>query len=147
MPHNFISATLLVCERVLDQPDGILSAIRIVDAFSFESNPKLTLDEQPIEMQVLVITKFQPGDHEEHSLQLELIRPDGAVALIGDYKGARSESQRFPQFPGGINLMASVRVVPTQMGTHYWRVTLDGEVVAMTPFSIFEKTPDKEQVE
>lgn len=33
MPNDFLSINLLLCERVLTEADGVLSAIRIVDVF------------------------------------------------------------------------------------------------------------------
>jgi hypothetical protein len=108
MPPNFISAALLVCERVLcEHEDGMLSVIRIADAFSFQAHPNLTLEEQQISMQVLLIIKMLPEDHAEHSLKLEMIKPNGEVTLVGTFEGTKSESKQFPGLPGGMNLVAN----------------------------------------
>ena len=91
-------------------------------------------------MQVLAVIRMKPGDDSEHSIQLYLIRPDGTKDKVADNQGVRSESI-FPEygFPGGVNLLANVGVIPSQPGTHYWQVMLDGEQVAITPFSLIEK--------
>ncbi len=132
-----ISTIILVCANVLNEVDGVLSAIRIVDVFVTEPQPEIPVDKQAVLMRVLVMCKFMPEDSGEHVLELHLIRPDGSVSQVGSpFKGSCAPSSKYEATPGGINLVAEIGVVPKQMGTHYFAVMVDGKERGRAPVTL-----------
>ena len=138
---NLISASVLVCENVLVESDGGMSIIRLADIFFVPIAPDIPVDRQTVMMRVLVVCKFKYGDNSEHTVELQLIRPDGATALMGQaHKGTgMSDIAKSAKAPGGFNVVVQTGIIPKQMGTHYVVALLDGKEVARTPFTLVER--------
>src|SRR5688572_5622047 len=67
----------LMCERVLQEKDGVLSAIRIVDRVIrsyFSPNPPATMQAFPYDVTLLFVIK--PGEFPgNHQLSIEPVKP------------------------------------------------------------------------
>lgn len=76
MPQKPLTAHILICEHVLEEKEGVFSAIRPVDLFA------INVAQPPVEgggvlIKALVQMKSHADDSEPHHFRLDLIRPDG----------------------------------------------------------------------
>jgi Family of unknown function (DUF6941) len=131
----YLSAALL-CERVMEEKDKVLTAFRITDSTTITLPPG-TPDDFPSETNRLPVTfdslvslktGKSPG---EHTVRIDMISPSGK----------RSESEtRTLTLPdeehGGANLIHHHTVSIKQGGLFYFEVLVDGELLTRVPFRI-----------
>jgi len=145
MPVDLISASVLIFEKVLTEKDEVLSAVRIVEVFYFTPIPDVPLNRQTIQMSILATARAAPSeDDSQHSIELNLIRPDGTVKALGPPVPVGFKA-KMSTVPGGFGLVAPMGVVPSQMGTHYISLLLDGKEIARTPFTLLERAAEPAQ--
>jgi hypothetical protein len=135
---SLISAKILICEKALQEPDGVISAIRMVDVFYFTPRAALPIDQQAVAMVMVASGQVVVGDEAEHDLEFYLVRPDGERKLLGDPTKMPFKST-IPGAPAGFAMIANIGVVPKQMGTHYFALLFDNEEVARAPFTLVER--------
>ena len=68
LPSTLISASLVVCERILQEADNTVSLIRVVDIFEVPA-----LGGLPVEMYVNATCKFQSSDKGSYRMDLRLV--------------------------------------------------------------------------
>lgn len=141
MPMMPIS-TVLTCERVLTEGDGVMSIIRMVDLFYFVLKANVPIEEQPVYLTVLAIVRVPSGDDEEHTFQIQLIRPNEERTVIGDPLKAKL-GPKISGAPRGLNLVAKIGVVPKQTGIHYISLLFDGVETTRTAFTLVERKAEK----
>jgi hypothetical protein len=138
LPEHPLSVTAVICEKVLHEKDGVMSAIRIVDVFTYTLKPELPTEDQGVKMVLLLGFKLPSGDTSEHSIALELLKPNGdRTAIEQPLKGVATST--FPDTPKGYNVIANLSVAPVQKGTHYFIVRFDGEELLWVPFTLLPK--------
>ena len=128
-----------LCERVLREEDGTLSAIRIVDRWT------LTLDasEAPPEMPPLPV---------QLTALVMVKAPDERTAVLRiDHAAPSGQRSRGPELPFafggptlGANVIADVSITATEIGLHWFEVTLDDTLITRTPLLVVyraEETP------
>ena len=129
-----LSASLIICERALQEKDDVISAIRIVDLFLVALVPDIPPDKQAVSMTLVVSCQFANDDESTHSLAIRLLRPDGSDKEVELEKpleiNLASFPLRTPDSTRGIQLVAPWGVKPTHMGRHRVSLLIDGEVVA-----------------
>jgi hypothetical protein len=133
-PLQPLSADLIICEKLLTEGDGAMSAIRMVDVFFVPP-----LDQAPpnvgVPMCVLATIKTSPEDIAEHSLELRLVRPSGATVTIGE----RFQGPPNTKFKDGLrayNLIAQIGVIPKELGIHYFTLLYDDKEMRREPFTL-----------
>jgi len=131
-------ASIVICERVLNEVDGVLSAIRIADLFFFSIHPQIPIEQQAVPISAVVSVRVLEIDDLDHSVQLKLIRPNGEESAVGEPVKVKI-SQKFSGAPGGINSIANLGIVPKQMGQHRLVVIFDDEEVAETIFTLLPR--------
>lgn len=144
IPQFLISADILVCERVLFEADGVISAIRMVDLFFVptERPPNLPEDSLPlVQGFVCAILKAVPGHTEDHIFDIKLTNTLGQVSslLPEPVKSKFGVSPGFERFPGGVGLNSPLSLWVKRMGTCYVSLFVDGQEVARAPISIAQK--------
>jgi hypothetical protein len=139
MPPNLISARLLICEKILVEMDGVLSAIRLVDVFYFSAPPEIPREQIVVPMFILATGYFLSPDDSKHSLELRLIRPDGESTAFFTQNDVVAALPGIAGVPRGFSVVASVSVAAKQIGTHYVSAVLDGEEVARGAFTLLEQ--------
>lgn len=133
-----LSATLLVCEKMLQEVDGVLSAIRLGDLFILEQADAAV--QRAARFWIVAIVKFHPDDIGQHVGVLRLIRPNGEATDLKTVEPQLGELEvRFPGTPRGFNVLADMTLSAQQMGTHYLTLTIDGQEVARTAFTLIER--------
>lgn len=141
---SLISVYAIVCERALQEQDGVVSAIRIVDVFYVEPVPDIPVEKRAIGITILASGRVAPEDDSEHTLEFFLVRPDGESTRLGEPSTGRYKS-KVPGAPGGFNAILQIGVIPRVMGLHHVRVMLDGVEVARAVFTLAERKPESSQ--
>ena len=141
MPHkDFLTVTAFLCDKVLEERDGVLSAIRIVDVFFFRRVPEMPEEKQAVVANLVILTKAQPGTTSEHAIKVDLLRPDGERVKVGESE-TTSMRAKFPEAPGGFNLSLTVGVKTKVPGLHFFIINLDDEEITRVPFTLIEQPP------
>lgn len=145
MPVKPLNAQLTLCEKVLQEADGVMSAIRIVDAFHVDSNPLGSNEISVIGMHILVICKFPYDDESNHTINLRLKRPNGEEKDIPFANSpfevsAKDLKPPIPGLPCGFSLKVPWGVIASQMGTHELYLLVDGELAARSLFTLIPQS-------
>ncbi len=135
-PPSLINTSLFICERTLSEKDGVPSFIRNVDLFFVAEVPEVPPEKRPLIMTVVAILKFISGDVSDYAAQINLIRPNGENTALVHAPKVSLKTRKYPELPGGFNVIQQVAIAPTQLGTHYLALLLNGEEVARTPFTL-----------
>ena len=143
LPPYLISANVMVCERILHEADGVISAIRLVDLFTVsEPGPDAPAGVVPgVQAYALVMFKATPEHTAEHSLEIKLLNTAGELVSLGD--PANVTFSTLPELEGkvpkGMTINIQLNLAVKRYGTCYICVSLDGEEVARTPFTLQQK--------
>jgi hypothetical protein len=137
-PVTLLSASALICEKVLNEADNVLSAIRLVDIFKFVPVPNVPVEQRPVVITILVITRFMAAEGSEQTFDLELVRPNGETRPIGERFVAKIIPNEVPGAPAGVNIVVQIGVIPKQMGLHFVRVLFNGNELAKASFTLAE---------
>lgn len=135
MPSKLTSVSAFLCEKILMEADGVLSAIRLVELFNFTPASDVPLEKQGPTMVLYVNGKLPPGDNDEHIVELFLLRPNGETTALEGPPRTKMAST-FAGFPGGFAIGLQLTVPATQMGLHHFIVKFDGEEVRRLPFML-----------
>ncbi len=139
LPPYLISASIFVCERILHEADGVVSAIRIVDIFYVpEPPPSMPENALPlVQAYGCAILKSVAGHNEEHSIQLKMINTIGEITVVGEPVKTRIGSTAgLEKVPGGATINAQLNIGVKRLGTCYLCVEVDGEEVTRAPFTL-----------
>ncbi len=140
MLKDLVAIDLLICERILAEADGVLSAIRLVDVFFVDPDTPVAGEEKVLGMQILITSKFTPGALKKHTVELTLIRPNGERKPMGEPREVEIET-KYPDLPSGFNMVVHAGVKVKQMGTHQIALSVDGEELRQAPFTLLPR-PD-----
>lgn len=133
MINDLVSINLISCERVLNEIDGVLTAVRIVEVFQFQLSDGVAVENQAIPVTVLVIAKFDFASiGKSRVVQLRITRPSGETAKVGEPHEIVLQTKN-TDVPPGFNLIAGFGIIPKQMGLHFVGCLIDGDEVARTP--------------
>lgn len=129
------------CEKALREADGVTSAIRLVDVFSYASLPNIPLEQQAVAMNVVAAIRSSTLSLGHHTIRLDLVRPDGERKAGAEIIDAEVEAPKFPPAPHGVNLIVHLGVIPKQDGVHQWVLLFDDEEVLRIPFTLRPMRP------
>jgi hypothetical protein len=136
-PIKFEFVSALLCERILREADGIVSAIRIVDIFQVPENPPENFS---VKFFAFVTLKTVPvPESASVVLGATLIKPDGTRSPITPADREPVTIKQFrddPSVPGGVSLVVEVNVKPQTMGTSVLEIDVDGVPVTRVPFTL-----------
>jgi hypothetical protein len=113
----------LICERILHELDGSLSAIRIVDSLVVSLDPKADLSHPPtmhIKQQMLLV--LQAGEFEgEAQIEVNWIPPSGiqGEAFRRNFPFERGSYKR--------NLIVNLLLSTNEPGIHWFPVIINGK--------------------
>lgn len=138
LSDDIISASALLCERVLRETDGVVSAIRVVDLFQFIRLPEVPIDNQGVDMRILVLMKFKETSLGPCRVGFVLTRPDGTLGEP-QYTEVSLVPPTTPYTHVGLTLSVQVVVIPKQEGAYYWTILLDGAELTKVPFTLLER--------
>jgi hypothetical protein len=138
-PPFLIAASAILCEKVLYEADGVISAIRIVDIFSVPKNPAGTPEDALPEIQfyALVALRAEPAHDQPHELVIKLLNTVGELNALGPPTPVETMmSPLGPTVPGGVTLSIQVNIAVKRFGICFLCVYLDGEEITRTPFTL-----------
>ena len=138
MPNSRVAASLLICEKTLQEADGVVTAIRLVDVFFVPPQPESESTERRVLIYVVGAMKVPQNDRSEYSLALQLILPNGDNNEPKElFKGVFT-SGKIPEALPGLNFAVQMSIV-VRLGTHYVRLLLNGSEEARAAFTIVER--------
>lgn len=140
MAVKFQYINAFVCERVLVEQDGVVSAIRMVDVFNIPADAP---SEPLIQFWLVVILKVEPPvPDEEIHLGITMVRATGErVSLPAPPQAVKLRRDGTdPTLPGGIAFLGQFNLTINNFGTAYIEADVDGKVVARVPVT-FRKLP------
>ncbi len=144
MPSFLISANIFVCERLLQEGDGVTTAIRLVDVFYIGSERPLGVPPEALPLIQgwgFAILKFVPSHNQEHVFEMKLINTIGELSNLAEpMKQLVEPTPGLENLPTGATLNIQLNVAVKRIGTCYLCVWIDGEEVARTPFSVVPKS-------
>ncbi len=119
----------LICERVMEEKDGVLSAIRIVDRAEVQiqgDQPGLANIVPAFQLACLVCLKSGPAKG-QGALTIDGVKPSG-------------ETKRLAEFPldlkggdSGQNLVINMTIASKEEGLHWFDVRFDGQLLSKIP--------------
>ena len=65
-----VGAVAVICEKILLEKDGVTTLVRVVDVFTVPENAS-------VDLSLWTQIRITSDDDAKHSLDLELVRPDG----------------------------------------------------------------------
>lgn len=118
--------TAMICERILNEQDGVVSAIRIIDRVTFGADPdgNLLNPQYP----VTLFIGFRAGSARgRHSLSLQVEKPSGEqIPLL-------TAPMHFEGEERGANVFFAMPFEPDQEGLYWFDVILGEERVTRIP--------------
>ena len=121
-------AMALLCDRVLQERDGVLSLIRVVDRFTI---PGTTKEMPPSPLQTTLVIAFKSGATTgKHTVKLRPVKPSGESM----------PEQEFPAlFEGrdrGIGIVAQIAFMLDEEGLYWIDVFFEEAVVTRIPMMV-----------
>jgi hypothetical protein len=138
-------AAALMCERVLEEKDQVLSIIRVVDNFYIQPVPKdLPNEAKPVAPFVAVLAfkkSFAETSPIKHTVKLVLYGPSGKVVKTAGQAEEAVISFVFEAEKTGANIVVNALLSANDIafGTYWYQVTVDGEEVTRIPFRLLER--------
>lgn len=123
----------IICERVLEETDGVKSAIRMIDRLTRTAvGPSPPAEMEPFDHQLHLLIRFKAGKARgPHKLEVRLTRPSGeSPPPMRQTLNFEGEDDR------GVDLNVDMRVKFEHPGVHWFDVLLEGRRVARLPFRV-----------
>jgi len=128
----YLSAAFL-CEKVLEERDGVKSAIRIIDRLYHspivgDPNEKM----KPFLYLLTLLIKLKSGwARGSHPLKIELVKPSAEVAI---------PLQRMLNFEGdedrGVDIMAQINIMIDMTGIYWFKIYINDIGITQIPFRV-----------
>jgi hypothetical protein len=132
----FFSA--LICERVLTESDGSISAVRIIDQVTIQTptlvGPGTVVVTAPITLYLLAIVKAYPTES-SHELRVDVRSPDKTITTLGKQAAVFSSGASAGGLPGA-NLIARLQFQTNKAGIYWFDVYLDGGFKTSAPLRV-----------
>jgi hypothetical protein len=137
MAERPLLAAAFLCERVLQEKDDVLTAIRIIDTLYVSIPPNLPPEAKPV-IQITALLGFKKA-----SPSSEIEKHQATVRLRSPLGKEIPENSRDLFFqPGdiaGANLILNINMEVEEFGLFWLDVSVDGELVTRIPFRLLEK--------
>jgi hypothetical protein len=130
-------AAAFLCDRVLEEKDGTVSAIRIIDTIAVTLPPNLTADTKPgIQLKGLVSLKNAEAriDPQTHHVRLQVHTPSGR-----ELPASEVDFVFKPEELAGHNLILNMTMLVEEFGSFWIDVSVDGESITRIPFRLLEQ--------
>jgi len=128
----YLSAALL-CEKVLQEADGIKSAIRIIDRVTrVAAMPNPPAEMEPFEYDINLLIKLKVGMvRGTHSIQIRLVKPSGESPPPIDQTALfEGEDDR------GVDIVVNMHLKFEMPGTYWFDISYDGNRLTKIPLRV-----------
>lgn len=125
----------LICERVLQEQDGVVSAIRVIDRVHFVASPdgQLLNPQHPI---TFLISFKAASARGRYTIEVEREKPSGERSPVLQAPAFFEGEER------GVNLIVQAVFEPDQEGLYWFDVLFEGERVTRIPLrAIYQPLP------
>ncbi len=128
----YINAALL-CESLLEEKNGLKSAVRIIDRITRNVAAKDAPDQMPpTPVALTLFLRLKRGRSTvKHQLDITLIKPNGERAT-----GSRMSVNLEGDEDGGTDIIAKLQLVVEQEGLHWFEVVCDQFVMTRVPLRV-----------
>jgi len=120
-----------ICERVLQEKDGVLSLIRIVDKFTLTISGKEPPDQLPRGLKLLTIIMSWVGGLGSHEAVFNIISPSGETQ-----RSPQSWSFTLDAINRGHNIIVTLPVSISKEGVYWIEFILNDQVKSRIPFQV-----------
>ena len=128
----YLSAALL-CEKVLDEKDGVKSAIRIIDRVTRTYvGPNPPAEMEPFDYDVVLLIKFKSGwARGVHTVKIQTAKPSGELTpeIINSVLFEGEEDR-------GIDIIGNMRIRLDQTGIYWIYVYLNDIRITQIPLRV-----------
>ncbi len=123
----------LLCERVLEEKDGVKSVIRVTDRITITAAGKEVPTElQPFDYRAQLYLAFKPGNRpKKYNLKIDLVKPNGER----DPGPVMSVDLNHPPNIGK-DIVAQIQVRVEREGIHWFEIWLDDAMVTKVPLDV-----------
>jgi len=137
---DVLSFTAFTCERILQEMDGSISAIRLIDIFRV---PVPIPPDFQIVFWLVAIAKYGIGQKPgEADFKLTQIRTNGERKDLGTHKAASLINEIDGQLVvPGLGLIVQFNMKVDTIGTDYIEIELDGRLCAKLPITLLATKP------
>jgi len=136
MSARFPFTTALLCEKFLQEGDGVSSVIRIVDIFQI---PADKLGEAIVQFFLVASLKSATIGDRDFRVAVFIVGPSGNRERIKELPEGPYPVHPFaddPSIPTGLNLGIQINLKPLKFGTGFIEIEVDSEVEARVPFTV-----------
>ena len=124
-------AMAVLCERVLEEKDGVLSLIRIVDRLVHAAGPEGPEEMPAILAKLVMVLGFKSGAvHGKRTVTVRLVDPANEV------KGEWTFPVLFEGEDKGANLIINMSLKLEKEGLHWFDVLLEKKLVTRVPLRV-----------
>ncbi len=128
----FLSVACL-CEKILEEKDGVKSAIRIVDRVTrTAAMPEPPEEMEPWQYSLKLLIKLKSGAARGvHSLGVQMIKPSQErMPLLTNSVFFEGDEDR------GIDVVADMNMMLDQTGVYWFYITLNGNILTKIPMRV-----------
>ena len=128
----FLSAAL-ICEKVLDEKDGVKSAIRIIDRITRTAiGPSPPEEMEPFNWEGALLIRLKSGwARGSYRLTIRLVKPSGeSPTPMHHTVFFEGEEDR------GVDIVANLRIRFDQIGIYWFKVYLEDSLLTQIPLRI-----------
>jgi len=128
-----------MCEKILQEKDGVLSAIRLVDSFFVERPTQALPENITAGIQLSALVSLKSGDITgEQEIQIKLRKPSGEMKDIGAWRVVFNGGEH------GANFITNMMLSGTEYGLFWLDVVWQGEVLTSIPIKVVQRTQEAE---
>jgi hypothetical protein len=130
-------AAAFICEKILQEQDGVASAIRIIDRIFIEK-VNAPGDERTGAAELMIFISFKGGGYTgKADVLLAPTMPSGKPM-----KSQQLEVQFPKEHNAGANIVVRAAIAFHEEGVHWFNVSLNGELVTRMPLDVQQMTPE-----
>ena len=128
----FVQAAL-ICEQVLQEKDGVLTAVRIIDRITTEALPKnLPANLEP-SVGFSVLVGLKSGNLRGTSrVAIKLRRPSGGERDVSEFEIQLNGEEH------GANILSTIRLAVKEFGVYWFDVYWNGGLLTSIPLRLVE---------
>lgn len=123
-----------ICERVLEEKNGVLSLIRMVDRFTITVTGEEPPDQLPDVLRFLTIIMSWVGGLGSHEAAFNIIYPGGETQ-----RSPQSWSFSLDAMNRGHNIIVTLPVSMSKEGVYWIEFILNDQVKSRVPFQVIYK--------
>lgn len=138
MAERPLLAAAFLCERILQEKDDVVTAVRIVDTLFVSVPPNMSAELGKPVIQITALLAFKkasPGSGvEKHRATVRLHSPSGK-----EHPENSSDLLFQAGDVAGSNLILNMNMLVEEFGLFWLDVSVDGELMTRIPFRVLEK--------